>query len=195
MRWLVVLLALGVMGTGTANAQLDNGRPLLTLNLAPVGLDAKETDSFFWGGGFTANLEKISNSGKLAFGFAFGYMAADEGFRFGADDSTATAYLEAVPLMLTTRYFLGSRQTPFYIGLGVGVHFSNLEVRSTDGQQAKKFDSKTGLAFAIPLGINIYLDRSLFLNVNYQPTYFAEGFLDSDIAHVINFGFGIQFPE
>lgn len=191
MRTMWALLLLLALGTGSAKAELRDGTFLLTLNLAPVGFQSEVEDGFEWGSSLSGNFEKVLAKGRIGLGAALGYFQVEQDF--GTADSAGVAYFESFPLYLTGRVLFGSPQTPVYVGLGIGVHYSSLEKVSPTIPNGKTFDQTNGLALLLPLGLNAYVGQNTFLNFGFALNWLYGLEIENDLVYIFNVGIGFQF--
>ena len=182
--WTLLLLALA---SGSARAELQDQSFLLTLNLAPVGFQSEIEDDFEWGSSLSTSFEKVLANGRIGLGAALGYFQVDQ--NFGSADSAGVAYFESFPIYLTGRVLFGSRQTPVYAGLGIGVHYSSLERVVPAG---KTFNQTNGLAVLLPVGINAYVGQNTFLNFGFALNWLYGLEIQNNLVYVFNVGIGFQ---
>ncbi len=190
-KCLVVSTALAVLllpaGSSLAQFQLDSG--YLTFNAAYTASKLKDYDKTLDGGAAVVTYEMTLGGQPVSFGFSVGHQAGEENFTYEGEE--ARAEFTSWPVALTGRYFFGSHRVVPYIGLGMGVSFSTLEVQV--GNEFKAL-SNTNISLGVPLGAYIFLSQHVYINLNYTPYWVDSQFIDG-LTHIGTLGLGFQFPN
>ena len=174
-------------GSSRAQFQLDSG--YLTFNAAYTSAKLKDYNKTIDGGAAGVAYEMTLGGQPVSFGFSVGYQAGEEGFTYEGEQ--ARAEFTSWPVALTGRYFFGRDRIVLYIGLGMGVSFSSLEV--TVGDEFKAL-SNTNISLGVPLGAYIFLSQRVYINLNYTP-YWVDSQLLDGLTHIGTLGLGFQFPN
>jgi outer membrane protein W len=184
--------------SGVASAQLKSDSWLWTLNLGYTSVKSNLTQESLNGYTFNSTIEKHMRNGHWAYGLNLAFLSANDELIVSSGGEKIYYSISSTALFLTAKYFFTKTEIVPYIGLGLGVNFANNDRGATGFYDAEPTavatsSSLTGLALALPVGMNWFLDKQLFIGINVVPTWTEKTFFESKFNFLINFSLGFQF--
>lgn len=183
---------------GVASAQVKPDSFLWTLNLGYTSVKSSLTDQSLNGFTFNSTVEKHIRNTQWALGLNLAFISADDELILSSGGEKIYYSVSSTALFLTAKYFFTKTEIVPYIGLGLGVNFATNDRAATgfyvvQPTAVAASSSLTGGALALPLGVNWFIDKQVFLGVNVVPMWTEKTFFDSEFTFLINFSLGFQF--
>lgn len=196
---LIVLLSTLFLSHSTTFAQIKAEATVWTLNLGIAFLSNAETNTDITGYSFNTTIEKFVQNTGWSIGMNLGFNRGEDVVAIG---SNAKSYntLSSTTLFLTGKYsFQKSSNIIPYIGFGFGWSFSTKETAIFDvsipsPNSLYYYETNlTGYVITVPVGVNFYVDRMVFLGLNIAPFYSENSYYKDDLNWAVNFSVGFQF--
>ncbi|MFD2201059.1 outer membrane beta-barrel protein [Shivajiella indica] len=174
---------------------------LSLLFILSVSLGMAQVNKVHLSGGYTlANIDDSDLSGDgwringkyeyqpigtlISYGLSIGYMSVS------TEETNAKYTVNVVPIYFNPRlYFREGKMKPFLQG-ALGFHMSNQKREGTLGS-VKSNDS--GVTLGAGAGTIYSLNDQLFLNLEYELLYLANGFYKNNLTNSFNLGIGVKF--
>lgn len=191
-RALVAFCLLAVLlSARDASADLRKGSSMLVAKGSYVWMVNSPSEQSNSGVGGGLSWEKLSSNGDWTAGLMFDYFKSDEDY-LGPNMEEVSAEYRNILFHVKARYFLDANATfKFYTGISLGFRFATYEL-ITDGVPFE--DSESNFSLGIPLGLDIFLGDSLFLDLNYTFNFLSStSYLKHDIVNAANVGIGFQW--
>lgn len=199
-RALLIVLVLGLVSiSASASAQLKPGSILITGNLGAMLVKSDVPDlvpTNYTGWGLNVNVEKVLNNPHLAIGFGIGFIKADQSFTQGSEFKVSTNY-EATPIVLSLKYYFGSKPVMGYVGLGVTSNFGTLEATFESSEPNSDLFRRwvdTSIGVAVPLGVLVHVSDNTYVNLGYTP-YWTNSEITNQIKHMFMAGLTVSFGD
>ena len=156
---------------------------------------------------FLSNGENGHSMDGFSFGLAIEFMAAPNfslGFGVGTVRSEDTCSKDSLsseksfsswPIVLLLKYYfiLESNVQP-YIGFNIGWHYSDMSTVITGPSAITEYAaSRNGLAISIPVGIAIFLSKTVFINTAIAGTYYDNTPFGNSLNFSANVGVDITY--
>lgn len=172
--------------SSSAFAQMNSEKgTFFTTNVGYVSVANTATLNTTDGYNVMASLERLVMQENALVGFNFGFIRSHDEVTTPLD--TIKYVMTSYPALLSIRFITGTEKFKGYIGIGLGVHVSNLDQTNDVSEKI------TEPAMNLPLGFHWFFNDAIYLNVNYAFNYFSNSFYSNDIVHQVNLGVGIQF--
>lgn len=186
-----------ILISSLSSAQLKQDSWLMTLNVGYAPLNSSVTEQSI--GGYTVNIaiERLRGETPWAFGGNLAFFSADDELVLSDSGEKIYSSISVTAVFLTAKYFITKTKITTYIGFGVGVNFSNNDVSASgiddlQGNEVAGSRSLTSIAFSLPLGVNWFVSKSIFLGLNVIPIWTEKSFFDSDLNWLFNLAVGFQ---
>jgi len=156
-------------------------------------LDASEltgSDEKIKGSGWRINgsYEFNPHEGKIAYGFAIGYLSVGGNDNSGLD--TVDYKVSSVPLYFVPKYIFGKNKIRGFVKGALGFQSSRLDRNGPKGTvEATDFGFYGGLG----AGMLIFLNDKIFLNAEYEFAYMSNSYYVDGLLHSVMLGVGIKF--
>jgi len=193
----IVLLTI-IISSGPLSAQIEDRSYLWSLNVGfATNLTNPVSGNALSGGSGSTTLEKMIGESNWSMGFNFAFFDAFD--EFSINNANIAQSFSSYSLYVGTKYYIRSmgRWIP-YFGLSIGVHFSDRYTSGTDfltvGDEKvySGKESRTSLAFAVPVGVNYFLSEEVYLGANLTSIWMDETFFKSKVNLLINLALGFQ---
>ena len=195
MRLLITALTcLALLALATsALAQVRGDAHLLTINGSYAQAKSVRTDDTNDGAGFNLGYEKVARSREWTIGGGFGMIKSSENFILATDDGDLDIEARYTDWMVSAfgRIYIAPKSAlnP-YLGFGLGISFMGVSLNTETDDIS---DSSNGVALSVPLGLHWFIGQTFLLNANYTFNYLANNeYIDGNIMHSFNLGFGVQ---
>jgi len=183
---------------GVTSAQVKPDSWLWTLNLGYTSVKSNLTNESLNGYTFNSTIEKHVNNSQWAYGLNIAFLSANDELILSSGGEKIYYSVSSTALFLTAKYFFTKTEIVPYIGLGLGVNFATND-RAATGFYAVQpsavagSSSLTSVALALPLGVNWFLEKQVFIGINVVPMWADRTFFESEFTFLINFSLGFQF--
>jgi len=184
--------------SGVTFAQLKSDSWLWTLNIGFTNVKSSLTNESLNGYSFNSTIEKHVRNGQWAYGLNLAFLTADDQLIVSTGGEKVYYSVSSTAVFLTAKYFFTKTEIVPYIGLGLGVNFAKNDRAATgfyvvQPSAVAASSSLTGLALALPVGINWFLDKQFFIGANVVPTWTEKTFFEDKFNFLFNFSLGFQF--
>jgi len=134
----------------------------------------------------------------LNLGLNLAFISADDELILSSGGEKIYYSVSSTALFLTAKYFFTKTEIVPYIGLGLGVNFATNDRAATGFYVVQPTavagsSSLTSMALALPLGVNWFLEKQVFIGINVVPMWADKTFFESEFTFLINFSLGFQF--
>jgi len=179
-------------------SQIEDRAYLWTLNVGfATNLTNPISGNTMTGGSGGTTLEKMIGESDWSLGFNFSFFEASD--EFSISNSDVAQSFSSYSLFVGTKYYVRSmgRWVP-YFGFALGSSFSDrytvgTTFKTTDGDSVYSGkQSRTSLAFAVPVGVNYFLSEDVFLGANLTSIWNDETFFKSKVNLLINLTLGFH---
>ena len=183
---------------GVTSAQVKPDSFLWTLNLGYTSVKSSLTDQSLNGFTFNSTIEKHIRNTQWALGFNLAFISADDELILSSGGEKIYYSVRSTALFLTAKYFFTKTEIVPYIGLGLGVNFATNDRAATGFYVVQPTtvagsSSLTSMALALPLGVNWFLEKQVFIGINVVPMWAEKTFFEDEFTFLINLSLGFQF--
>jgi opacity protein-like surface antigen len=189
-RVIAILAGLAVVtAAGASQAQLIEGKNLLTGNVSYVLAKVADTDETVDGAGLGIFFEKAHDRARWSLGFGFSIQKAE--YSFTKEGTDFRALYSNFDASLRVRFYAvpEARVTP-YGGLGLGMRFSGVSLNTVDDDVS---DSANGASLTVPLGVMFFISSNVCLDASYTFNFLGNSrFIANNIQHLFSLGIGLS---
>ena len=184
--------------SGVTSAQVKPDSFLWTLNLGYTSVKSSLTNESLNGYTFNSTIEKHVNNSQWAYGLNIAFISANDEFILSSGGEKIYYSVSSTAVFLTAKYFFTKTEIVPYIGFGLGVNFATNDRAATGFYVVQPTavagsSSLTSVALALPLGVNWFFEKQVFIGINVVPMWADKTFFDSEFTFLINLSLGFQF--
>jgi len=185
----VVLLA------SAATAAIEPGDGLLIVNAGYATGELSGGAGTGEGGIIAVTFEKLDWDKPASMYFNLGYseISSEMTMDINGEMKSVTEHVNTLPMFIGGKGYLGEGSLQGYVGLSFGVYFTRVERAVTNtGENFTKWHSM-GLGMGVPIGLNLSVGKTLFLNANYTLNWlWGNDALKDNAIHTANLGIGFK---
>ena len=169
-----------------ALAQLKSPTKMVIFDGAYAYVGSDETGHMIDGYSISAAFEKRHMIGLWSGGISLMYLK----FQDKNNKSQREIKYSSVPVTLYGKLLFGPSNFSGYFLGGVGVHFSSVSHRGNDYYESQ---SNSGFLLIMGLGVHVFLNEKIFLNIAYNHMFLDNSAYRSDMLALLKLGIGFQY--
>jgi hypothetical protein len=177
-----------------ATAAIEPGDGLLIVNAGYAAGNLSGGADTGEGGVIAVTFEKLDWGQPASMFFNLGYSEiSSEIKRVDGRADSLTVHVNTLPMFIGGKGYLGEGSLQGYVGLSLGVYFTSTEIALTDTGGNYNKRHSMGLGMGVPIGLNLSIGKTLFINANYTLNWlWGNDALSSNAIHTANLGIGFK---